>query len=99
MNDHPQKVEGLAGVTLGAIIQAFTSLIGSSMIGFAYAWNSALVGIACVLLVFSAGFIRLRVVVLKDQQNKATHDDSAKLACEAASAIRTVASLTAKMIA
>ncbi|KAI6098491.1 P-loop containing nucleoside triphosphate hydrolase protein [Pisolithus sp. B1] len=94
VNDHPQKVEGLAGVTLGAIIQAFTSLVGSSIIGLAYAWKPALVGIACVPLVFSAGFIRLRVVVLKDQQNKAAHDDSAKLACEAASAIRTVASLT-----
>ncbi|KAI6166370.1 P-loop containing nucleoside triphosphate hydrolase protein [Pisolithus thermaeus] len=94
VNDHPQKVEGLAGVTLGAIIQAFTSLIGSSIIGLAYAWKPALVGIACVPLVFSAGFIRLRVVVLKDQQNKAAHDESAKLACEAASAIRTVASLT-----
>ncbi|KAI5993497.1 P-loop containing nucleoside triphosphate hydrolase protein [Pisolithus albus] len=94
VNDHPQKVEGLAGVTLGAIIQAFTSLISSSIIGLAYAWKPALVGIACVPLVFSAGFIRLRVVVLRDQQNRAAHYNSAKLACEAASAIRTVASLT-----
>lgn len=35
-----------------------------------------------------------RVVVLKDQQNKAAHESSAQLACEAAAAIRTVASLT-----
>jgi ABC-type multidrug transport system fused ATPase/permease subunit len=31
---------------------------------------------------------------MKDQQNKAAHESSAQLACEAASAIRTVASLT-----
>ena len=65
---------------------------------------------ACVPLVFSVGYIRLvsrmycpvhyrsdiskRIVVLKDQQNKAAHEDSAKLACEAAGAIRTVSSLT-----
>jgi ABC-type bacteriocin/lantibiotic exporter with double-glycine peptidase domain len=35
-----------------------------------------------------------QVVVLKDQRNKAAHESSAQLACEAASAIRTVASLT-----
>ena len=35
-----------------------------------------------------------RVVVLKDQHNKKAHEDSAQLACEAAGAIRTVASLT-----
>ncbi|KAI6166709.1 P-loop containing nucleoside triphosphate hydrolase protein, partial [Pisolithus thermaeus] len=94
VNDNPQKVEGLAGVTLGAIIQAVTTLVGGAIIGLCYAWKPALVGIACVPLVFSAGFIRLRVVVLKDQQNRAAHDESAKLACEAAGAIRTVASLT-----
>jgi ATP-binding cassette subfamily B (MDR/TAP) protein 1 len=33
-------------------------------------------------------------VVLKDQQNKAAHESSAQLACEAAASIRTVASLT-----
>lgn len=35
-----------------------------------------------------------RVVVLKDQKNKAAHESSAQLACEATAAIRTVASLT-----
>lgn len=35
-----------------------------------------------------------RVVVLKDQVNKKAHEESAQLACEAAGAIRTVASLT-----
>lgn len=35
-----------------------------------------------------------RIVVLKDQRNKKAHADSAQLACEAAGAIRTVASLT-----
>jgi ATP-binding cassette, subfamily B (MDR/TAP), member 1 len=42
----------------------------------------------------STGYIRLRVVVLKDKRNKKAHEASAQLACEAAGAIRTVASLT-----
>lgn len=48
---------------------------------------------ACYPLVISAGYIRLRVVVLKDQSSKKEHAASAQLACEAAGAIRTVASL------
>jgi ATP-binding cassette subfamily B (MDR/TAP) protein 1 len=44
-------------------------------------------------LIFSSLFLQ-RVVVLKDQTNKAAHESSAQLACEAAAAIRTVASLT-----
>ena len=35
-----------------------------------------------------------RIVVLKDQRNRSAYADSAKLACEAAGAIRTVSSLT-----
>ncbi|KAL4062317.1 P-loop containing nucleoside triphosphate hydrolase protein [Scleroderma yunnanense] len=94
VNGDPQKVNGLAGVTFGAIIQAIVTLIGGAAIGLAYAWKPALVGIACIPFVISAGYIRLRIVVLKDQANKAAHATSAKLACEAAGAIRTVSSLT-----
>ncbi|KAG8896650.1 GTPase-activating protein, partial [Tulasnella sp. 408] len=49
---------------------------------------------ACIPFVISAGYIRLRVVVLKDQTNKVAHEESAQMACEAAGAVRTVQSLT-----
>jgi ATP-binding cassette subfamily B (MDR/TAP) protein 1 len=45
--------------------------------------------------VYNTQFHRFkRVVILKDQVNKKAHADSAQVACEAAGAIRTVASLT-----
>ncbi|KIK80729.1 hypothetical protein PAXRUDRAFT_833366 [Paxillus rubicundulus Ve08.2h10] len=94
LSENPQKINGLAGVTLGAIVQSMSTLIGGSAIGLAYAYKPALVGMACIPFLMSTGFIRLRVVVLKDQQNKAAHESSAQLACEAAASIRTVASLT-----
>ncbi|TFK26115.1 P-loop containing nucleoside triphosphate hydrolase protein [Coprinopsis marcescibilis] len=94
LSENPQKVNGLAGITLGAIIQSFATLIGGSVIGLAYIWKVALVGIACTPLLVSTGFIRLKVVVLKDQANKKAHEESAQLACEAAGSIRTVAALT-----
>ncbi|KAL5524544.1 hypothetical protein ACEPAF_9684 [Sanghuangporus sanghuang] len=97
LSDNPQKVNGLAGVTLGAIVQSISTLIGGSIMGLIYQWKLALVGIACMPILVSAGYIRLRVVVLKDQENKQAHEQSAQIACEAAASIRTVASLTREM--
>ncbi|KJA18017.1 hypothetical protein HYPSUDRAFT_169806 [Hypholoma sublateritium FD-334 SS-4] len=94
LSDNPQKVNGLAGITLGAIIQSIATLVTGSVLGLAFIWRVALVGIACTPLLVSTGYIRLRVVVLKDQANKKSHEDSAQLACEAAGSIRTVAALT-----
>jgi ATP-binding cassette, subfamily B (MDR/TAP), member 1 len=87
-------VNGLAGITLGAIIQSFSTVITGMIVGLIYGAKLAAVGIACIPFVVSAGYVRLRVVVLKDQANKTSHADSAQMACEAAGAIRTVASLT-----
>ncbi|KAF4617465.1 hypothetical protein D9613_006094 [Agrocybe pediades] len=94
LSDNPQKVNGLAGITLGAIVQSIATLITGSILGLVFIWRVALVGIACTPLLVSTGYIRLRVVVLKDQANKKAHEDSAQLACEAAGSIRTVAALT-----
>lgn len=91
---NPEKISGLGGVTLGAIIQSATTVLGGSIVGLCYGWKLSLVGIVCIPLVISAGYIRLRVVVMKDQTNRRTHAESSQVACEAAGAIKTVASLT-----
>jgi len=94
LSENPQKVNGLAGATLGAIVQSISTLIAGSVLGLAICWKIAVVGIACIPVLVSPGYIRLRVVVLKDQTNKKAHEESAQIACEAAGSIRTVASLT-----
>ena len=94
LSDNPQKINGLAGITLGAIVQSIATLVIGTILGLVFNWQVGLIGIACTPILVSAGYIRLRVVVLKDQQNKKAHEASAQLACEAAGAIRTVASLT-----
>ncbi|GAA6011936.1 hypothetical protein JCM10207_003434 [Rhodosporidiobolus poonsookiae] len=94
MADWATKIYGLFGVTQGVIIQSIFTLIGGAIIGLCYGPKVAAVGIACIPLTLSAGIVRLRVVVLKDQKNKKSHEQSAQMACEAAAAIRTVASLT-----
>ena len=45
LSDNPQKVNGLAGITLGTIIQSISSLIGCSIIGLVYVWKVGLVAI------------------------------------------------------
>ena len=95
---------------MGTIIQSCTTLIGGCIIGLCYGPRKfpfrlyvleemlipvlALIGIACIPLLVSGGFIRLKVVVLKDRKLKKIHAKSAHMASEAAGAVRTVASLT-----
>jgi ATP-binding cassette subfamily B (MDR/TAP) protein 1 len=104
--EDPQKVQGLFGPTMGTIIQSCTTLIGGCIIGLCYGPRKssssvsilmavlALVGIACIPLLVSQGYIRLKVVILKDRKLKKIHAKSAHMASEAAGAVRTVASLT-----
>ncbi|KAG1908571.1 P-loop containing nucleoside triphosphate hydrolase protein [Suillus fuscotomentosus] len=94
LSENPQRINGLAGITLGTIIQSIATLVVGLVIGFAYAWKAAIVGMACIPVLVCGGYIRLQVVVLKDQRNKKAQESSAQIACEAAAAIRTVASLT-----
>ena len=45
LSDNPQKVDGLAGVTLGTIVQTFATIISGSVLGLAFIWRVGLVGI------------------------------------------------------
>ncbi|OAX43170.1 P-loop containing nucleoside triphosphate hydrolase protein [Rhizopogon vinicolor AM-OR11-026] len=94
LSQSPQKVNGLAGVTLGTIIQSTATVFSGLTIGLLYAWKPAVVGMACIPVLVSGGYIRLQVITLKDHKNRAAYESSAQIACEAAAAIRTIASLT-----
>ncbi|KAJ7673942.1 P-loop containing nucleoside triphosphate hydrolase protein [Mycena polygramma] len=96
LSDHPQKVKGLIGITLGAIVECIATLATGWIVGLIFAWKLGLISIACSPLLFFVGYIRLRVIVLKDKAIKESHVDSAQVACEAAASIRTVAALTSE---
>jgi ATP-binding cassette subfamily B (MDR/TAP) protein 1 len=55
LSENPQKVNGLAGITLGTIVQSISCLIAGSVLGLAFIWKVALVGMACIPLLVSAG--------------------------------------------
>ena len=53
LSDNPQKVNGLAGITLGTIVQSLSCLIAGSILGLAFIWKVALVGIGTLTTKFS----------------------------------------------
>ncbi|KAK9456374.1 P-loop containing nucleoside triphosphate hydrolase protein [Dipodascopsis uninucleata] len=89
-----QSVEGLSGATLGQIINSIVTIIVGIILSLSVAWKLALVCTACMPILIGCGFIRFWILAKFQERAKKSYDDSASYACESASAIRTVVSLT-----
>ncbi|KIN05850.1 hypothetical protein OIDMADRAFT_141532 [Oidiodendron maius Zn] len=87
-------VAGLSGVTLGTILTVLTTLIAAMVLSLAIAWKLALVCISTIPVLLGCGFFRFWLLAQFQQRAKKAYESSASYACEATSAIRTVASLT-----
>jgi len=85
---------GMSGVTLGTILQVMVTLVVAFIISLAIGWKLALVCIATVPIVLACGFLRFWMLTRFQTRAKVAYEKSASYACEATSAIRTVASLT-----
>ncbi|KAK9491115.1 P-loop containing nucleoside triphosphate hydrolase protein [Lipomyces doorenjongii] len=89
-----QAVEGLGGITLGKFIDAFVTVIGSSVVSIALAWKLGLVVTSGVPVLVGCGFYRFYLLTEFEARVKKENERSSTYACEAISAIRTVAALT-----
>ncbi|GJN89350.1 hypothetical protein Rhopal_002330-T1 [Rhodotorula paludigena] len=89
-----EKVYSIMGATAGSILNGLVMIVLGAAIGLGFSWKIALVGLACVPFSFSAGFTEIWIMGAQEDALKESHNKSAQLACEAAAAIRTVASLT-----
>ncbi|CAG8972233.1 hypothetical protein HYALB_00001631 [Hymenoscyphus albidus] len=87
-------VAGLSGVTLGTLLTVITTLVAAIAISTAIAWKLALVCISTIPVLLGCGFFRFWLLAKFQQNAKKAYENSASFACEATSAIRTVASLT-----
>ncbi|KAG8157696.1 hypothetical protein KVR01_012358 [Diaporthe batatas] len=85
---------GISGTTLMTLLLLTTTLVASSAIGLAVGWRLSLVCISVIPLLLASGYLRLAMLVRFQKQREKVHQQSASYACEATSAIRTVASLT-----
>jgi ATP-binding cassette subfamily B (MDR/TAP) protein 1 len=85
---------GLSGQTLGTILMVSTTLVAASTVSLAIGWKLALVCISTIPVLLACGFLRFWMLAKFQTRSKAAYAKSAGYACEATSAIRTVASLT-----
>ncbi|KAF2238713.1 ABC transporter-like protein [Viridothelium virens] len=87
-------VAGISGATLGTLLVVSTTLIAAMAESLAIGWKLSLVCIATVPIMLGCGFFRFYMLARFQQRAKQAYQKSASYACEATSAIRTVASLT-----
>ena len=85
---------GLSGQTLGTIVNVSTTLVAAIVISVAIGWKLALVCTATIPILLGCGFARFWMLARFQARAKKAYEGSAGYACEATSAIRTVASLT-----
>ncbi|KAF2178248.1 P-loop containing nucleoside triphosphate hydrolase protein [Zopfia rhizophila CBS 207.26] len=87
------NLAGLSGVTLGTILFTSTILITAITLSIAIGWKLTLVCTATVPVLVAAGFYRFWMLASYERRAKKAYEGSAGYACEATSAIKTVASL------
>ncbi|ODQ68081.1 P-loop containing nucleoside triphosphate hydrolase protein [Nadsonia fulvescens var. elongata DSM 6958] len=89
-----QDVQGLAGATLGQIMNSLVTLVAGIIVALAINWRLGLVCMACVPLLIGCGFLRYWLLTMLQERAKKAYSRSGSYACENTSAIRTVISLT-----
>ncbi|CAI7662711.1 unnamed protein product [Penicillium crustosum] len=87
------NLAGMSGVTLGSIFIVSTTLIAGIAVSIAIGWKLGLVCTATIPIVLTCGLVRLKILGEIARQSKGVYAASATYACEASSAIKTVASL------
>lgn len=85
---------GMSGITLGTILVVTTTLVTALTLALAIGWKLALVTASTIPVLLACGFFRFWMLAQFQQRSKTAYASSASYACEATSAIRTVASLT-----
>ncbi|KAK2765952.1 GTPase-activating protein [Arachnomyces sp. PD_36] len=94
LSTETKHLSGVSGVTLGTILMVSTTLIAAIIVALIIGWKLALVCISTIPVLLACGFYRFHMLAAFQERSKKAYEGSASYACEATSAIRTVASLT-----
>ncbi|CAF3431738.1 unnamed protein product [Fusarium graminearum] len=93
----PTHLQELLGLNIFVIVVMFVNITASSILAIAYGWKLALVMVFAALpLLMGSGYFKVRLESKLHAGNEARFRESASLASEAVSSLRTVASLTAE---
>ncbi|KAH7383906.1 leptomycin B resistance protein pmd1 [Pyrenochaeta sp. MPI-SDFR-AT-0127] len=93
LSSEANRLAGLSGSTLGTIVSSAASIFVAIIVGCAFGWKLALVCSSTIPLMLACGYFRFYALIRMEKRTKET-SDAASFACEAASSIRTVASLS-----
>jgi ATP-binding cassette subfamily B (MDR/TAP) protein 1 len=93
LSSEANRLAGLSGATLGTIVSSTASVIVAIIVGCSFGWKLALVCTSTIPLMLACGYFRFYALTRMEKRNKEI-SDAASFACEAASSIRTVASLS-----
>ncbi|KAI8930845.1 hypothetical protein NX059_011865 [Plenodomus lindquistii] len=93
LSSEANRLAGLSGSTLGTIVSAASSIFVAIIVACSFGWKLALVCSATIPIVLGCGYFRFYALVRMEKRTKET-SAAASFACEAASSIRTVASLS-----
>ena len=88
------SLAGMSGATLGAILAAVTTIMEALAISCAIKWQLGLVAASAMPVLLCCGFVRFWMLAQYNLRGRKAYESSASFACEATSAIRTIASLT-----
>ncbi|KAF2008172.1 P-loop containing nucleoside triphosphate hydrolase protein [Amniculicola lignicola CBS 123094] len=93
LSTEANRLAGISGSTLGQILVSISAVLAAVIVGCSFGWKLALVCTAAIPLMLACGYFRFYSLIQMENRTKNTTDASA-FACEAASSIRTVASLS-----
>jgi ATP-binding cassette subfamily B (MDR/TAP) protein 1 len=78
---------------MSVVCQAISTFLASSIFGFLFNWRLSLVTLAFMPLTIFGATVAIKIISSHSISNKESTEKSAKIAIQAISAIRTVASL------
>ncbi|KJZ80046.1 hypothetical protein HIM_00760 [Hirsutella minnesotensis 3608] len=87
-------MSGLTGIVLGVMVSVLVTLFAGIILAHVVAWKIALVLTACIPLIFASGFLRLRLLANFAERHAKAFADSASLAIESITHIRTVSAFS-----
>ncbi|KKZ63736.1 ATP-binding cassette, subfamily B (MDR/TAP), member 1 [[Emmonsia] crescens] len=94
LSTETKHLSGVSGVTLGTILLVTTTLTAACIVALIIGWKLALVCISTIPILLGCGYYRFYILAVFQNRSRKAYQNSASYACEATSAIRTVASLT-----
>ncbi|KIL89524.1 hypothetical protein FAVG1_07104 [Fusarium avenaceum] len=93
----PSSLQELLGINIFVILVMVVNITASSILAIAYGWKLALVMVFAGLpLLMGSGYLKVRLESKLHESNEVRFRESASLASEAVSVLRTVASLNAE---